>query len=80
MATFDVLLPVKNCKAYLEQAMQSIINQSFRDWRLLVLDHTSDDGSYEIACSVAQKDSRIKVLRFDARLSLSDITNAEVGS
>ena len=76
MATFDVLLPVKNCRSYLQQAMQSIVNQQFRDWRLLVLDHMSDDGSYELACRMAEEDARIEVRRFDTRLSLSDLLNA----
>ncbi|MDB5824982.1 MAG: hypothetical protein JWR21_3686 [Herminiimonas sp.] len=76
MATFDVILPVKNCRSHLQQAIQSILNQRFRDWRLIVLDHMSDDGSYELACNISEMDARIEVRRYDARLSFSELLNA----
>lgn len=49
MATFDVLLPVKNGIAFLAEALDSIVHQTFKDWRLIVLDHGSTDGSVELA-------------------------------
>lgn len=61
MATFDVLLPVKNGINYLAEAIDSICWQTYQDWRLLVLDHGSTDGSLELAQSYAERDSRIVV-------------------
>ncbi|RTL52949.1 MAG: glycosyltransferase family 2 protein [Rhodocyclaceae bacterium] len=61
MATFDVLLPVRNGIDYLAQALDSIQSQSFRDWRLLVLDHGSSDGSTELARAYGERDRRIQV-------------------
>ena len=59
MATFDVLLPVKNGIDYLAEAIDSICQQTFKDWRLLVLDHGSTDGSLELAQRYAEQDPRI---------------------
>ncbi|HZW13622.1 MAG TPA: glycosyltransferase family A protein [Noviherbaspirillum sp.] len=59
MSTFDVLLPVKNGMPYLPEAIDSIRKQTFRDWRLLVLDHGSNDGSVETVHAYAAKDPRI---------------------
>jgi glycosyltransferase involved in cell wall biosynthesis len=42
MATIDVMMPVKNGLPFLAESIDSIRNQSFTDWRLLVLDHGSD--------------------------------------
>ena len=39
MARIDILLPVKNGKDYLAEAIDSVIAQTYTDWRLLVLDH-----------------------------------------
>ncbi|SNS73227.1 Glycosyltransferase involved in cell wall bisynthesis [Noviherbaspirillum humi] len=75
MATIDVLMPVKNGMAYLEASIASIRNQTFRDWRMIVLDHASSDGSFECASKFAEADSRITVRRFPERDSLSDILN-----
>ncbi len=75
MATIDVLLPVKNGHAYLGEAIDSVSRQSFRDWRLLVLDHGSTDGSVELAHSHAARDKRIKVHRFPDAPGLSGLLN-----
>lgn len=61
MATFDVLLPVKNGIDYLAEALDSICQQTYQDWRLFVLDHGSTDGSLELAQLYAEQDKRIVV-------------------
>jgi glycosyltransferase involved in cell wall biosynthesis len=76
LATFDVLLPVKNGIAYLAEAMDSICRQTYRDWRLLVLDHGSTDGSYELATAYAERDARIVVHSLPKAHGLSGLLNA----
>ena len=49
MAKIDILLPVKNGLDFLAESLDSICAQTFKDWRLLVLDHGSTDGSRELA-------------------------------
>jgi glycosyltransferase involved in cell wall biosynthesis len=75
MPTFDVLLPVKNCKTYLAESIESIKRQSFRDWRLLVLDHGSQDGSLELAYALSGGDPRIKVHSLPQAAGLSGLLN-----
>ncbi|WP_019882386.1 MULTISPECIES: glycosyltransferase [unclassified Methylophilus] len=75
MAKIDVLLPVKNGVAYLAEAIDSIINQNFSDWRLIVLDHGSTDGSYEMALDYAKADQRIVVFQFLDAVGLSGLLN-----
>lgn len=60
MALFDVLMPVKNGEAFIERAIASVQAQTERDWRLLVLDHGSTDGTAAIVDRMAQRDRRIK--------------------
>lgn len=61
MARIDVLLPVHNGLPYLGPAITSIRQQSVRDWRLLILDHGSSDGSAELAARHADDDPRIEL-------------------
>lgn len=75
MAAVDVLLPVKNCADYLAESIQSIIDQTYEDWRLLVLDHGSTDGSLEIATEFAQIDPRVEVHQFVDAVGLSGLLN-----
>ena len=76
MATFDVLLPVKNGIDYLAEALDSICLQTYRDWRVLILDHGSSDGSFELAQDYAQRDSRIVVHALPQAHGLAGLLNA----
>lgn len=61
MAQIDVLLPVRNGVEFLAESLDSILAQSFKDWRVLVLDHGSTDGSREMAEAYHARDARIEV-------------------
>ena len=74
MAEIDILLPVRNGAEYLSQAITSIRSQTHRDWRLLVLDHCSDDASAEIALRHGEQDPRVQVRSVEAD-GLSDLLN-----
>jgi glycosyltransferase involved in cell wall biosynthesis len=75
MADFDVLLPVKNGVAYLTEAIESIVHQTHDDWRLLILDHGSHDGSLELAQRVSERDRRIVVFSRPQAEGLSELLN-----
>jgi glycosyltransferase involved in cell wall biosynthesis len=75
MATFDVLLPVKDGIAFLAEALDSIVAQTFKDWRLIVLEHGSTDGSAELAAEYARRDRRIVVRAFPDAVGLSGLLN-----
>ncbi|MEI7581210.1 glycosyltransferase [Runella sp.] len=55
-----ILLPVYNGQESLARAISSIINQTYPDWKLLIL----EDGSTDATSSIAQsfKDTRIKII------------------
>lgn len=75
MATFDILLPVKNGIAYLAESIDSIRRQTFQDWHLYVLDHGSNDGSRELAEHYAEHDKRISVHCLPYAHGLSGLLN-----
>jgi glycosyltransferase involved in cell wall biosynthesis len=54
----SVLMPAYNCELYIQQAIDSILNQSYTNWELLVADDGSSDKTKEIIQSY--KDERIK--------------------
>lgn len=61
MPTISVIVPVYNAEKYIEECVSSIINQSFSDFELLLIDDGSTDSSGALCDSFAEKDSRIKV-------------------
>lgn len=55
----SVIVPVYNTVEYLEQCLDSIINQTYKNLEILVIDDGSTDGSSEVIDSYAQKDERV---------------------
>jgi glycosyltransferase involved in cell wall biosynthesis len=56
--TVSVLMPVYNAEAYLAEAIDSVLNQSFADFEFLALDDGSTDESWTILESFAADDDR----------------------
>ena len=63
MATLiTIAIPIYNAEQYLAFAIQSVINQTYKDWELLLMCDGSTDNSTAIANEFAGKDERIKVV------------------
>ena len=75
MATIDVLMPVRNGMPFLAESIDSIRRQTFADWRLLVLDHGSTDGSLELARQCAEADTRILVSSHPEANGIAELRN-----
>lgn len=60
--TVSVIVPIYNVEAYLEKGIKSIINQSYRDIEIVLVNDGSTDESGDICDAYAKKDSRIKVI------------------
>lgn len=58
----SVLMPVYNSEKYLAQAVESILTQTFTDFRLIAINDGSTDASEEILYSFKQKDERIQII------------------
>ena len=59
----SVIMGIYNCEHTLEDAINSIINQTYTDWELIMCDDGSTDNSYEIAKKFEKEDKRIKVIK-----------------
>lgn len=57
----SIIVPVYNVKKTLNKCVDSVLNQNFHDWELLLVDDGSTDGVGEMCDEYAIKDQRIKV-------------------
>ncbi|HEU5403456.1 MAG TPA: glycosyltransferase [Terriglobales bacterium] len=57
----SVMMPVYNGEAFLSEAIDSIVNQTFADFEFIIVDNGSTDKTPEILASYANRDSRIRV-------------------
>ena len=58
----SVIVPVYNVEKYLNRCVESIINQTFKDFELILVDDGSTDNCPQMCDKWAKKDSRIKAI------------------
>ena len=73
--TISIIVPIYKVENYLERCINSILNQSFKNFELILVDDGSPDRCGEICDEYAKKDSRIKVIH-KKNGGLSDARNA----
>ena len=61
-------MPVYNEQLHLEQALQSLLSQSFTDFELIISDNASTDRTGEICLTYAAKDARVQYSRLKTNL------------
>lgn len=63
IANVSIGMPVRNADAFLTEAIESLLSQSFSDFELIISDNASDDDTASICQKYAARDHRIKYLR-----------------
>lgn len=58
---FTIIIPIYNAERFLRKAIDSLLNQTFKDFQLLLIDDCSTDNSFNICRSLSKKDYRIEV-------------------
>lgn len=72
----SVGIPVYNGDRYLARAIDSVLDQSFGDWELIVSDNASTDRTAAVAQGYAARDPRIRCIRQDCNRGVAHNWNA----
>lgn len=75
--TVSVIIPVYNVKPYLERCVNSVLDQTYKDLEIILVDDGSTDGSGELCDQIAGQDNRINVVHQDNQ-GLSGARNAGI--
>jgi teichuronic acid biosynthesis glycosyltransferase TuaG len=59
----SIITPSHNCSAFISETIQSVLNQSFSGWEMIIVDDCSTDNSVEVIQSFVEQDSRIKLIQ-----------------
>lgn len=57
----SIIMPAFNAERYIKESINSIRQQTFKNWELIIINDGSTDGTFSIASDFAQKDPRIKI-------------------
>ncbi len=74
----SVIMSVYNGEEYLEEAIESVRNQTFKNWELIVINDCSTDSTDKILAGFAAKDERIKVHPNEVNLKLPSSLNKAI--
>lgn len=61
----SVIMPCHNASNSISDSIQSVLNQTFRNWELIIVDDCSSDSSKQIINAYTEQDKRIKYFRTD---------------
>jgi glycosyltransferase involved in cell wall biosynthesis len=71
----SVSMPAYNAELYIAESIESVLNQNYQNFELLVCDDGSTDRTLEIIQSYEKKDSRIKVFSVEKNIGLASVRN-----
>lgn len=74
----SVIMSVYNGETYLEEAIESVRQQTFQNWELIVINDCSTDSTADILAALAAKDARIKVHPNEVNLKLPKSLNKAI--
>ena len=61
----SVIVPIYNMEKYLKRCLDSIVNQTYSDLEIILINDGSKDNSKEICDDYAKNDKRIRVIHKD---------------
>lgn len=71
----SIVMPAYNCEKYIEDAIKSVMNQTYKNWELIVLDDGSKDNTVNIINGLAAQDKRIKFYQNEKNQGVSVTRN-----
>lgn len=75
MPKVSIVLPSYNGERYIRESIESVINQTFTDWELIIVDDCSSDSTLHIAEEYAGWEERIRVIHNEENQKLPEALN-----
>jgi glycosyltransferase involved in cell wall biosynthesis len=61
----SIIMPAYNCGDFIGMTLDSVINQSYKNWEVIVVDDCSSDNTAEVVQEYKKKDNRIKYYKLE---------------
>lgn len=71
----SVVMPAYNSEKYISEAIESVLNQTFKDFEFIIVNDGSTDNTFNIIKEYARKDKRIKVINNKKNCGISKTRN-----
>lgn len=74
----SIIMPAYNCEKYITQAVKSVIEQTYQNWELLIINDASNDSTPNIINALAKMDLRIFTYNNEENKGVSETRNRGV--
>jgi len=74
----SVIMPAYNCKDLVGISIESVINQSYENWELIIVDDCSTDYTFDVLEKYSNLDNRIKIYRQPVNMGVSNARNKAI--
>lgn len=71
----SIITPMYNSEKYIGITIESALNQTYKDWEMIIVDDCSSDNSPKIVKEYAKNDERIKYIKTDSNKGVSNARN-----
>lgn len=74
----SIITPNYNCEKYISETIESVINQTYKNWEMIIVDDKSFDNSIEIINKYKNIDSRIKLVKMERNVGAAICRNKAI--
>lgn len=74
----SIITPLHNAADFFEQALESVLSQTYDEWELIIIDDRSTDNSVEIVKSYLEIDNRINLIQLEKNYGAAVARNAGI--
>lgn len=71
----SIIMPMYNRSFFVEQSIDSVIAQTYKNWELIIIDDYSTDNSKEIVEKYIERDLRIKIICLEQNSGVAEARN-----
>jgi len=72
---FSIIIAVYNASLTIKQAVESVLQQTYTNFEIILINDGSQDNSGDICCELGRMDNRIRYIEFPCNLGLSHVRN-----
>lgn len=75
---FSIIVPVHNAEKYVHKCLNSIINQTFKDFEVLIIDDFSSDGTVEVVNQIIGSYENFKLISLPKNFGVANARNVGI--
>lgn len=76
----SIIMPAYNSEKYIREAIESVLNQSYKNWELIVVNDASSDSTENIIKEYATQNNKIVLISFSENKGVSNARNIAISS